>query len=881
MKSPKRKQVKQSQKSDFEEYKSIFENLTDIYYRADINGKLIKVSPSCLDVFGYSSIDEVIGGSLEILYQNPNERSEFVNQLKKTGKVKNYRTSLLKKDGSEVYIETTASILLDGDGNYAGVEGIARDITERKRANEFLLESQKENQAIINASPDTIFRIKRDGSILSYHSPNNFSFHFSTKEIIGKNLRDIMPPHISKPCLESIENAFQSQEIVTFEYELPINGKLHYFEDRIIALTKDESLSFIRDITKRKHAQEELNKSEEKYRRLINNTKDVIWTQDLNFQTTYMSNSVESALGYTVDEYLALPVKERLPAESMEIALKVLNENLQKIKSGEADVTTHTFSFEMLHRHKNGELIWGEVNCSFLHDDKKNITGLHGITRDITHRKQTENALRESEDRYRRLVEQSPFSIAIYQDGKFVYVNPAGVSILGATNEQEIIGKPVLSIIHPDSHADVIKRMELVTKGIPVPSLEEKLVRLDGSAFDGEVVAITTTFNNRPAGQVIVRNITEYKRAERAIKESQEKLKQLFKNSFDTIVLLDSNGTQIFVSESAERTTGFKPEEVTNIPVIEELIHPDDREKTLEAFKNIIVNGSGTVQYRHKHKNGGWVDLEAVGSNQLNNPSINAVVVNVRDITERKKAEQILQENETRLKELNETKDKLFSVIAHDLRAPFNGILGFSELLHKNIRNVKVEDAERWLTQINSTAKHTLNLLDNLLEWAKTQTGKIDVKTENIELLPIIQEIVNILDSSAKIKSISLTIIQPEEVVVLADPNMLKTILRNLISNAIKFTDIGGMVDIIATPFNDQVEISIKDSGIGMNEETKNNLFRLNGNTKKMGTANEKGSGLGLIVSKEFIEKQGGKITIESEIGKGSEFTFSLPRSFQ
>lgn len=236
-----------------------------------------------------------------------------------------------------------------------------------------------------------------------------------------------------------------------------------------------------------------------------------------------------------------------------------------------------------------------------------------------------------------------------------------------------------------------------------------------------------------------------------------------------------------------------------------------------------------------------------------------------------------LKDSEAKLKELNAAKDKIFSIIAHDLRSPFNNILGFSDLL---INSVSCQDNEKTLkysTIINSTAKNTLVLLDDLLVWEKSQTGQIKLKPEKLILSPIIQEIIVASNSIVTIKNISLNFIQLDDIEVYADLNMLKTVLRNLISNAIKFTNPNGKVDIYAVQNQGQIEITVSDNGIGMNEETKNKLFRIETTYTKIGTANEKGSGLGLILCKEFVEKLGGKIWVESEEGKGSDFKFTLP----
>jgi signal transduction histidine kinase len=231
------------------------------------------------------------------------------------------------------------------------------------------------------------------------------------------------------------------------------------------------------------------------------------------------------------------------------------------------------------------------------------------------------------------------------------------------------------------------------------------------------------------------------------------------------------------------------------------------------------------------------------------------------------------------LNKLNATKNKLFSIIAHDLRSPFTSILGFSELLIQNIRTYGPENSEEFITHISNTAEHTLTLLDNLLSWARTQTGEIDFKPENLHPYPIVEEIVGLLNSSATIKNITLNNSVPDDIIVYADPNMFKTILRNLVQNSIKFTNSGGTVDIHAISKQNQIVFSITDNGVGMSKETHNNIFSIDTTVITNGTDHERGSGLGLVLCKEFIEKNGGKIWAESEVGKGSKFEFTIPSS--
>jgi signal transduction histidine kinase len=240
-------------------------------------------------------------------------------------------------------------------------------------------------------------------------------------------------------------------------------------------------------------------------------------------------------------------------------------------------------------------------------------------------------------------------------------------------------------------------------------------------------------------------------------------------------------------------------------------------------------------------------------------------------------AKEKAEESEIQLKELNATKDKLFSIIAHDLRSPFNSIIGFLELLTENVNSFKASEREYLLNTINSSAKNTLILLDNLLNWAKSQTGQINFMPEKVVLSTIMYEIFELSGSNAKNKNIVLNYIPSEEIEVFADLNMIKTVLRNLISNAIKFTNSNGKINVHAVLKDIYIEIAVSDNGVGLDEKSQNKLFNLETNKSSSGTENEKGTGLGLILCKEFVEKNGGKLWVESELGKGSNFKFTLP----
>jgi signal transduction histidine kinase len=244
---------------------------------------------------------------------------------------------------------------------------------------------------------------------------------------------------------------------------------------------------------------------------------------------------------------------------------------------------------------------------------------------------------------------------------------------------------------------------------------------------------------------------------------------------------------------------------------------------------------------------------------------------------ELEKANKKLQESETRLKELNSTKDKFFSIIGHDLRNPLNALLGFSELISGNSREYSAKEIQKYGKIINEAAKNIHLLIENLLEWSRSQSGNIEFNPRVGELAPLVEEIVKIFEIQAEKKDISINLKIPEGTSIYADRNLLATILRNLINNAVKYTPKKGTVTISVSETKEGVSISVMDSGVGMSEDQLETLFSLVHGPSTPGTAKEKGTGLGLILCKEFVDKHGGRIWAEAELQNGSTFNLTLP----
>jgi len=383
--------------------------------------------------------------------------------------------------------------------------------------------------------------------------------------------------------------------------------------------------------------------------------------------------------------------------------------------------------------------------------------------------------------------------------------------------------------------------------------------------------------------------------AEEALRESEEKYRLLTENTADVIWVLNLNtGKFTYISPSVFQLRGVTASEAMN-ESIEDSLTPDSVLIVKDAIENnvkkFIANPQVPEHYINELqqycKNGQFIWIEVSTQFRFSPSGAIEILGVTRNIEERKITEaEIIQKNEELKKLINE-KDKFFSIIAHDLKSPFNSILGFSEMLKDEARDLDIDSIVQYAGIINSSAQHTFELLENLLDWARMQQGRIPFEPQKFLLNSIVSSEIDGLKNNADQKNIQLINGSQENLIVTADENMISTVVRNLISNAIKFTPKGGEVKVEAKVEvkaeaeveveNGQVIISVSDTGIGMTSETIEKLFKIETSFTTRGTENEKGTGLGLLLCKEFIEKHEGKIWVESNEGKGSTFSFSLP----
>lgn len=378
---------------------------------------------------------------------------------------------------------------------------------------------------------------------------------------------------------------------------------------------------------------------------------------------------------------------------------------------------------------------------------------------------------------------------------------------------------------------------------------------------------------------IVMHNITDLKKAEEIIKTEKEKAQKYLDIAGTIMIIISADQSISLINKKGQEILGYPENEIIGKNWFDNFIPEANRTEIKNVFKKLINGEVENVEYFENEiitKNG--VRLIAWHNSLIKNEAgiITASLSSGEDITEKRKQELLLKKYNEELKEINSQKDKLFSIISHDLRSPFTGLLGYSDVLVEETEQIGNKDFHNYALIIKETANGIYTHLNNLLEWSRLQRDKIEVIIETINLSKAVNEVVKLLIGNAEKKNISVQYKIDELINVKADKNMLRSILQNIISNAIKFTHSGGKIEISSSAKNNFIEVTIADNGIGMDEAELKKIFRIDSQSRK-GTANEKGTGLGLSITKDMIEKQFGTIEVRSKINEGTKFIFCLP----
>ena len=492
--------------------------------------------------------------------------------------------------------------------------------------------------------------------------------------------------------------------------------------------------------------------------------------------------------------------------------------------------------------------------------------------------------LRESEERLKLFYDNT--NIGIYRtttDGKILMANPALIKMLGYKSFEELSKRNLEENgFEPnysrkqfkqqlDKHGEIIgDENKWQTKNRTYIWVRENAKAIRDT--DGKIVYYDGT----------VENITESKNIEEKLAAERNLLRTLIDALPDRIYAKDINSRFILNNVAHIQALGATFQEEI-LGKTDADFRPNDLAQLYLSDDKIVLETGKTIINREEPAlfgdgSSGWLLSTKVPLRDLNN-NIIGLVGNSRDITERKRSEESLRNSEMQLRELNITKDKFFSIIAHDLRSPFQGLLGLIELLVSSSESFTPQELTTFYESLHRSAFNLYDLLENLLEWSLSQRGMIKYNPLPILLSTLVDQNFELLKQKSEQKSIDLINETEKSIEVFVDERMVHTLFRNLITNAIKFTHRKGKVLISSKEIeNNMIEICVADTGVGIPKENITKLFRIDEKISTLGTEKEPSSGLGLLLCKDFVDKHGGKIHVESEIGKGSKFIFSLPK---
>ncbi|MBN1970162.1 MAG: PAS domain S-box protein [Candidatus Delongbacteria bacterium] len=820
------------------------------------------------------------------------------------------------------------------------VLAVLDDVTDKKRreakqtdAEEALRKSNEHHKNFVNHSPDILYKFSNKRGALYWSVRVTDILGFSTDELTldPKLWYNSIHPDDKVMVNDAIEN-YNKGEKYNIEYRIKTKtGNWVWLHDYFMFKENkgDEIIieGHATDITKRKELEIELAEAKQRFDMAMEATKDGLWDWNMLTNEIYFSPNWKRMLGYESNE---LPnnfsVWEQLThPEDVKKSWDLLNEHI----SGKHE----RFEIEFRMKHKKGNWIDILSRANAYFDDNGNAHRVVGTHVDIRKQKQLEKQLiaekvkannyadeitaineelnqsnqeylalneelkqtnetlhhtniklEESEIKFKTVFDILDVGLTITDEqGNIIDCNKASEKILGITKEEHLArnfaGKE-WDIVRPDLSPMPVNEFASVRalkESKAILNIEMGILKPEEITW---ISANATPIHLKGYGVLVAFiDITDRKKSEQERILFNRNFEAFLNQTSDFVYFKDNESRFVFCSQPLAEITGHKHwKEMIGKHDLE--VFPTDTakiyyEEELPVFKEGIPLLEKTDPYYDKNGNKRFV-LTNKWPLFDDNKQIVGIFGISRDITDRLEAEQKIKKSEKQLKELNATKDKFFSIIAHDLRNPFNALIGMNDLVSKKIDADDIETAKEILEHINNSSNQALNLLNNLLQWSRIQTGNLEFQPSHFDFEKSLGNVLALLEVNYKKKDISLKVTIEPYLQVYADKFMIETIMRNLISNAIKFTKKGGKIEVIAIKPGNRLEVSVQDSGIGISESKINMLFSIENNITSYGTENEKGSGLGLILCKEFIEKHNGKIWVESKENKGTRFTFKI-----
>ena len=766
----------------------------------------------------------------------------------------------------------------DDKEDVTGVIGISIDITERKEAEQKLKESEEKYRILVEKSIQGI-AIIQDLRVVFANSAFAKILGYSIEDILTMSTEDLVKM-IHPDDRELVLNRHKKRmegRLVPDRYEYRIirkDKKVRYVEISATVIEYKGRVasqqSFI-DITDRKEAEEKLKESEEKFRTITEESHLAISIMQDDI-VKYTNQKMADLTGYSIEEILSWQPGEFSKVVASD-SLEMVMEQVKKKQAGELDVVIH---YPIHVNKKSGDLVWADNMSKTIIYEGRPADLVTQI--DITEQKEAEQKLKESEEKFRTITEQSFMGIAILQDRIVKYCNKKFVDIFGYTVDDFLKGKPgdFNNVIHPDDRDMVKEQGRKKQMGEPdyITFYQYRGIKKTGEVLWLDIFSKTILYEGKSANFVTLLDITEKKKAEQKLKESEEKFRRIFEAIPDMFFLVSSEGKileyrakekDLYAPSSTIIGRNIKnvlPKNVSNIAM-------NAIKETLNTKQPSLMEYSLTLRNQLRYYEGRLLYF-----------SDDRIAVFIRDITEKKQAEMLILEENKKLAELNKIKQNLITRVSHELKTPLNSVHGAAHLLMTFYKEQMNETVLEYTDLIYKGSLRLKRLIEDLLNISKIDHDKFELikKTDNIS--DIIYSCVDQLKYMLIQRNLHLNVDLPKELFLKVDRLRIEQVITNILSNAIKFTPPEGSITITSKQHNEYTDILIKDTGIGLTENEKKSLFTKFGKIERYGQnldVDIEGSGLGLYISKQIVDLHGGEIFVESKgRNRGSTFIIRL-----
>ena len=730
-------------------------------------------------------------------------------------------------------------------------------------------------QTITKKSSEAVFVINDENIIEYWDEYAEKLYEVSKESALGTAVGNVVSI-LSDSFLDSLKSKLIDKEIhkIILSY-FDRNREKKTYETYFTFLDEKKKRIVVKsiDITDKIHFEEGLKLSLKGLRDIISKSPLMICNIDKDGQILFVNSAFQKSFGFTEEELLSKSFYNLIEPSYLE-------NNIFDLQSFTGD-EIKSLGLPLINKDKIPALF----SCTF-HTSRDNENRIQFFSCFLNEFREQKQDTEES-NLYLSLVNSAFDGIALGCEGRIIIANKSFAKIFGYNSNTELVNKEIIELASNDAILKVAEYFRLIERKKEVPTRFDFLgKKKDGSSIHTELSTGSFESDNKIYIVMIARDVTERIRAQRAIKESEEKYRNITENIDDFLFTFERTGLAlrpIFCTSSIQKVTGYTQTEfLSDSKLFLKAIHPSDfvsiKPKLINLMKSRIQL-SGEFEFRIINKQGNVVWVRAkVNLVRSGTGRIQKIFGLVSDVSFRKRAEEELKKSTQNLIKLNETKDRFISIISHDLRTPFSSILGFTDLL-ANDEELTEDERKQYLKYIQESSRSMLALVNSLLDWTRLQTGRIKFEPLKIDVSKVILDSVNALSGSAIQKGIEIVSSVNQSLYLFVDKSLITQVFNNLISNAIKFSNKGGFIRISNEAVNNSrfIKFSVKDTGVGIKNDDLTKLFSIDAKFTSEGTAGEKGSGLGLSLVKEIIEKHGGTISVVSEYGKGTEFIFTLP----